>query len=87
MDSEKVLEAFGANLRRIRETRKISQEKLGEIANIDRTYVSSAERGKRNVSLINIIKFANALEVNPSALLDFQWEEMDEIPRYHKTKI
>lgn len=47
----------------------MSQEALALAAGLDRTYVSSAERGKRNVSLITIHRFAAALGVPPDELL------------------
>ena len=71
MDHKETLKSFGEHLRKIRESKGISQENLGELADIDRTYISSVERGKRNVSIINICKLAKALKITPSALLDF----------------
>ncbi|WZB74217.1 helix-turn-helix transcriptional regulator [Achromobacter insuavis] len=47
----------------------MSQEELALRAGLDRTYVSSCERGKRNVSLETIVKLAEALAVPPSLLL------------------
>lgn len=43
--------------------RKVSQEKLAAQAGLHRTYVSSVERGERNISLVNIERLAGALEV------------------------
>lgn len=47
-----------------------SQEALADLAGLHRTYVSSAERGLRNVSLTNILRLAKALDVTPGQLLD-----------------
>ena len=52
---------FARNLRQVRQSRKISQEKLAELAGLHRTYVSSVERGERNISIDNIERLANAL--------------------------
>lgn len=62
---------FGEHLRYFRESAGMSQEYFAEKADLDRTYVSSVERGARNVSLVNICKFADALGVHPSELFDF----------------
>ncbi|MCG8450722.1 MAG: helix-turn-helix domain-containing protein [Pirellulales bacterium] len=60
---------FGRKLRLIRERKGISQEGLGEIAGLHRTYVSSVERGERNVSLETIEKLADALDVKMASLM------------------
>jgi transcriptional regulator with XRE-family HTH domain len=64
-----VLERFGKRLREVRERVGVSQEKLAEMAGLHRTYVSSIERGKRNISLLNIERLASALEVPMAELL------------------
>ncbi len=71
MDSLDPCTLFGLNLRKIRENRKISQERLAELAELDRTYISGIERGRRNIGIKNIFKLANALNVPPYQLLDF----------------
>jgi len=43
---------------------KLSQEKFAHAADIDRTYITSLENGRRNVSLQNIEKVINALDVS-----------------------
>lgn len=60
---------FGNKIRKSRTKLKISQEELAYLADIHRTYMSSAERGERNVALLNIVKIAKALKVTPSELL------------------
>jgi transcriptional regulator with XRE-family HTH domain len=60
---------FGKRLREVRTRKGISQEKLAELAGLHRTYVSSVERGERNVSLINIENLANALGVPMAELM------------------
>jgi transcriptional regulator with XRE-family HTH domain len=54
---------FGSRVRELRLARGISQERLAELAELHRTYVSSLERGQRNVSLENIHALARALGV------------------------
>ena len=69
MPSPEPSHVFGENLKRIRLLTGISQEQLAERAGLDRTYVSSVERGKRNISLNNIFKLAEALNVTPADLV------------------
>ncbi|WP_201281881.1 helix-turn-helix domain-containing protein [Alteromonas sp. KUL106] len=59
---------FGTKIAHIRRAKGLSQEKLAEMTELDRTYISSIERGKRNVSLINIVRVAKALNCPPSEL-------------------
>ena len=61
--------AFARNLRAARQTRKVSQEELAELAELDRTYVSALERCLYSASLDTIERIAHALEMEPSALL------------------
>jgi transcriptional regulator with XRE-family HTH domain len=60
---------FGRRLREVRTRAGISQEKLAELAGLHRTYVSSVERGERNISLVNIENLANALGVPMAELM------------------
>jgi transcriptional regulator with XRE-family HTH domain len=60
---------FGKQLRETRTRVGISQEKLAELAGLHRTYVSSVERGERNISLINIENLALALGVQMAELM------------------
>jgi transcriptional regulator with XRE-family HTH domain len=60
---------FGKRLRDVRQKRGISQERLGDLAGLHRTYVSGVERGERNISLLNIEKLAVALDVAMSDLM------------------
>ena len=64
-----VLVRFGERLRRVRTRQGISQERLAELAGLHRTYVSSVERGLRNISLLNIDKLASALAVPLTSLM------------------
>ena len=64
------LDRFGGRLAQIRHERGLSQESLAKLSRLHRTYVSSVERGERNISLLNIIKLARALRVTASSLVD-----------------
>jgi transcriptional regulator with XRE-family HTH domain len=61
---------FGNRVRELRVQRKLSQEKLAELADLHRNYVGGVERGERNVSLLNIVKLAHGLKVRPAKLLE-----------------
>lgn len=65
-------EKFGLKIRTTRELKGYSIEYLANIANIDRTYISDIEKGKRNVSLLIIEKLAKALEVTIQDLFDYE---------------
>jgi transcriptional regulator with XRE-family HTH domain len=67
---EDVLKRFGESLRAYRLESGLSQEKLAAKAGIDRTYVGGAERGERNVALVNIVRLADALGIRPAQLLE-----------------
>ena len=56
-------ELFGIRVREQRIALNLSQEKLANIADIDRTYLPDIENGKRNVSLAVAEKIAKALNV------------------------
>ncbi len=56
-----VLAALGQNVRRRRETRELTQEKLAERAGLDPTYISGIERGLRNPGIKNVARLAKAL--------------------------
>ena len=65
----KVLKAFGEVVRNGRKALDdISQEELAERAGLHRTYLGGGEQGRRNLSLLNIMKIAKALEVEPEEL-------------------
>ena len=63
-----VLAALGLNVRRRREARELTQEKLAEKAGLDPTYISDIERGLRNPGIKNVAKLAKALGLSTSEL-------------------
>lgn len=60
---------FAKSVRRIRQESGYSQEQLADICDLHRTYISDVERGNRNISIDNIEKIAEALNVPASELL------------------
>jgi transcriptional regulator with XRE-family HTH domain len=63
---------LGKRIRELRTNVGLSQEKLGELTGLDRTYISGIERGLRNPSLKNIEKLAKALKEPISDLINFK---------------
>ena len=63
-NSARTLLAFGRNVARMRANRGLSQDKLAEKADLDRTFVSGIERGVRNPGIKTVLRIARALEVN-----------------------
>ena len=59
-----VVEKVGKRIKAIRNEQGLSQEKLALKAEIDRTYLAGAEKGKRNISLKSLEKIVNALDVS-----------------------
>ena len=66
----KPLLLLGQAIRTQREQLGISQEKLAEQCGFDRTYISMLERGKRNPSLLNLLKLARGLKTSVSKLTE-----------------
>lgn len=65
----KVQVVFGSALRAFREERALTQQGLAELADLHTNYVSSVERGERNLSLHNITKLAHALKIPVATLM------------------
>ena len=62
---------LGEKIRAERMRKGISQEQLGEIAKVHRTYVGMIERGEKNITLQNLVKFAKALGQEVRDLIEF----------------
>jgi transcriptional regulator with XRE-family HTH domain len=66
-----ILKLVGAKIRDIRKEKGISQEALGEMASFHYSYIGGVERGERNISLKNLAKIADCLEVEIDVLLNY----------------
>lgn len=62
---------FGQRLAQLRKKRGWSQETLALESGVARSYLGGVERGQRNISLVNICRLAETLNVSPSVLLEF----------------
>ena len=69
-DEQSYLSKLGNRIRKLRKAKQLSQEALAFEADLDRTYVSSVERGERNIAVLNLAKLARALGVETSDLLE-----------------
>jgi len=63
------LVALGEAVRRVRTELEMSQEALALAAEVDRSYLGGIERGEHNLTLMNLVKIADAVGVRPSELL------------------
>lgn len=61
---------FGQRIRELRQKTGLSQEKFALMIGMDRTYFSSVKSGKRNISLLNIKKIADGLEITVDKLFE-----------------
>lgn len=64
-----IKKTFGDNIRKYRLDKNLSQEKLASLCGLHRTYISDIECYQRNVSLENVQKIADALELEPYILI------------------
>jgi transcriptional regulator with XRE-family HTH domain len=64
-----IREVFARNLRRSRHAKGLSQEALAHDAEMDRTYISSLERGIYSATIDTVAKLADVLGVEPDDLL------------------
>jgi len=65
----RILTKFGERVRDLRKEKGFSQELLAHKAGFHRTYIGMVERAERNITLVNIEKLANALEISIDELL------------------
>ena len=66
---DKSLVALGQAIRKLRLMSGFSQESLALAAGLDRSYVGGIERGENNITIMNLIKIADALDIKTSELL------------------
>jgi transcriptional regulator with XRE-family HTH domain len=66
-----ICQKFGINVKKFREQKGFSQEKLAEESELHRTYISAVERGVRSISLNNIQKISKALDIDIHKLFMF----------------
>ena len=67
-----MLELLGKNIAKFRQQKNLSQEKLAELVDLSREYITRVERGLKNISLKNLFAIADALDVEFCLLTDFK---------------
>ena len=70
MIKKEILITFGNKVREIRKSKGLSQDELSFKADLHRTYIGMIERAEKNITLVNIEKIANALDVKIKDLFD-----------------
>lgn len=77
MEDREILNLVGARIKVLRKEKGLSQEALGEKGGFHFTYIGQVERGEKNISLVNLAKIAEALEVNITQLFAYVNEDME----------
>jgi len=70
MNRDCELKKLANKIKEVRLKNGISQEKLAELCDFDRTYISMLERAKRNPSYLNLLKLSKGLNISISSLLN-----------------
>lgn len=69
--NERTIQKLGLKIRVERQKKRISQEKLAELADLNRNFIGMIERGETNVTVKNLENIANALELDIKELFNF----------------
>jgi len=69
------IDAFGKNLKKIREQKKLSREKLSAYSEVEVMQIYRIETGKTNPTISTLYAIANGLQIHPKKLLDFELED------------
>lgn len=77
MNSSELLKTLGSKIRTIRKSKKVSQEKLAELAGLHPTYISNIEQGKVNASIYSYYMVAKALDIQFHDLVNISADKLD----------
>ena len=70
MNNQKRLNQLGLSIKLARVRKELSQEELAELAGLHRTYIGMVERAERNITVINLVQIAKALDISLDKLFD-----------------
>ena len=65
-----LLKQLGLSSKLARVRKELSQEELAELAGLHRTYIGMVERAERNITVINLVQIAKALDISLDKLFD-----------------
>lgn len=68
---KRLLLIIGNNIRAIRNQRGYTQEEFADISGFSRSYYTEIETGKRNISVLNLIKILSVLNIGPNEIIGF----------------
>ncbi len=68
---EQTLKEIGKNIRSVRKSKNLSQEKLSELVGVSRNYIGMIERAEINVPTKTLLEIAFALNVHPKVFFEF----------------
>ena len=77
-----LLKQLGLSIKLARVRKELSQEELAELAGLHRTYIGMVERAERNITVINLVQIAKALDISLDKLFDNSLEAIK--PIYQK---
>lgn len=77
--SRTLRQVFARNVRLVRVNAGLSQERMADAAQLDRTFIGSLERGERNISIDNIERIATVLGLPPHRLLDPEFAQLHDL--------
>jgi transcriptional regulator with XRE-family HTH domain len=72
ISGETFLINLGIHIRKIRERKELSQQNLADMCNFPKSTLARIERAEMNTSIKTLVKIADALEIEPKELLNFQ---------------
>lgn len=74
--NDKYLKAFGENVRKLRESRNLSQEELYDLAGLSKNQIGNIERGEVNTTISSAYAISKALNISISDLFSFEYREV-----------
>ena len=74
MDDFNITQKLGFKIRIERQKRKMSQEKLAELANLNRNFIGMVERGESNITVKNLENISKAFDIDIKDLFDFKFQ-------------